>query len=397
MDVFLTSLYSKVIKLLGYFVGLTYWKLLLIALCTIFSIGFANPYYNRYLNSKDFYNDFSGDRSVFRAIYEQSQHPLTSIKADKQTHQAKKVFRLVAPLFVKALPLSNIRLKLVLLFVFQQILGILSFYFILQILLKISNDPIYAAIGTLGTSFLYFGNSFFWDTYGWFDGIAFFGIVLALYLVTVQRSYLLFLPLTLAFWTDERALSASLILIIWDPLLLKTNNKKQTIKSLISSVSTLTYVISIIGYIAVRLYLTHVYGLATPVGNENLVGPAVILENLKRFPFNILNLYKAFWALAFIGGIWSFKGKNPTIYYLFILQFLIVIVGGMCVTDFTRSLTYSFPSLLALILLLAKEYRTDQARATLLVLVLFSAFYPTLFYIGNDFFLVSNTNLFFGL
>ncbi|GAB3901238.1 hypothetical protein GCM10028803_25570 [Larkinella knui] len=376
---------------LAHYTGLPLWKPLTAFLCVSFCLFLNNPDYQRFQNAESINPEFKDYRYNWQALTNQISHPLTPQLHPQISHQSKRTFRLLPAIIGKVFPVQGALPKMIWLFAFQHVLGFLCFYLVLELVVLTTKDNVYALIATLGFSFIYFGNSFFWDLYGWFDGIAYFLLVVTLYSISKANWAFAFLSLTAAFWTDERALIVSPIVLFW--LVLQQKDLKNVdIKYILKHSFTRWYLACLVCYFGIRTYLGTAYGLTIPLGFNALVGFKMVLINLQPVPNSVFSIYEGLW-LPFILMIhWLWNRKNQRSLLIVLLFFSMSFVSSLCVVDVTRSLTYTFPWILFAIVFIHRLNETDFSRTVILTALLITMVYPNLFYLGKTPIVVSNYN-----
>ena len=126
-------------------------------------------------------------------------NPLTHL--DPGSWLAKKVFRLSVPLVLKVTGASP---PVVLALPYG--CGILLFFFGYKLALQVMRDRMTAVFTASALAFTYFGRAAFFDVgFLWFDGIAYFLLLMAMY---APRGWQVFLFASAAAWADERAFMA---------------------------------------------------------------------------------------------------------------------------------------------------------------------------------------------
>lgn len=365
----------------------TAWKSITVLVCTFSCIFLNNPEYHRFQDLESITPEFRDYRHNWQALHDQIESPLTPRPYPSTSHQSKKAFRLLPPLIGKLFPVENRFSTLIGLFIFQHLLGLLGFYILLELILTVTKDRVYTFLATLCFSFIYYGISFFWDLYGWFDGIAYFMLLATMYFLIQSNLLLAFFSLSAAFWTDERAIIVSPVLVFWHMI-----NQKSLDYFKISHLQRVIvwYFFCIVLYLAIRFYLSIVYGLTIPLGFNALVGLKMILINMQPIPYSLFSIFEGLWLPFILMVIWLWKRKDNGILAGSFLLFVVPVIASLCVIDVTRSLTYIFPWILSAILLMHRTNDKIFSRRVILISLLISIGYPNLFYLGKSPVIVSN-------
>ena len=371
------------------FTSFRYWKPATVLLCSFICLFFNNPDYRRFQLHTSTNPEFSDYYYNWQALYNQITHPLTPQHHSPTSHQSKRAFRLLPVLIGRAMPFEQMEAKLMALFAFQHLLGFLSFYLLLEIILSATGDKVYAWLSTLGFSFIYFGNAFFWDLYGWFDGVAYCMLLLTCYLIGRSQLAWAFLSLSAAFWTDERAIMGSPVVLGW--FLLGQKDLKVLGPTLAQlRPALLWYGLCLTTYVLLRTYLGHAYQLSVPMGFNALVGLKMILINMQAMPNSLFSIFEGLWLpfVLLMGWLWTKQHKKS--FVIILLCFSLSVLTSLCVIDVTRSLTYTFLWIVFGIVWLYRLGETDFCRTLMLTTLGLSFIFPNLFYLGKAVVVVAN-------
>lgn len=381
MQLLLSTALDNIIAFLERLTAFRFWKISTALACTLLSIVFHNPDYSSFDLNNPKPTGFADYRENWKAIYQQSQQPLVAHKHSPGSHQSKMAFRLAPPLIGRLFPSADYASFTVHLFLFQHVLGLLFSYLFLNLLCLLTGMDVYALLLTLGTPFIYLGNSFFWDTFGWFDGIAFFALMAGLYALIKGHYWLLSLFLTIAFWTDERAIVVSPVVFFWMPYVQKESpdsNKPTAWKQLVPY-----YVATVLAYAAVRWYIGFQFGLAVPAGSGSLLGGKVLLYNTQSIPYSFVNAFSGYWLPILLVIGWAWKTADKLYFRLAMLFIAASVLASYCVLDVVRSLMYLFVWLLLALIIVARVSEKRFALGVALVVAIMSFMAPTLFYMGK--------------
>jgi hypothetical protein len=350
----LANLYSKLEGFVSWFTNRKYWKLYLALICSAYCILSNVAQYKVLAHGE------ARGIAVWNRINRQIDHPFTADTSNNpESHEARLTFRLTPPLIGKMLPTDNMLHRMTGLFVIQNICGLLFFYLLILFAEANFNNRLFSFLLPWCFAVLYVGKTFFGDMIFFFDGLAYLFLLIS---ICSRNPLLVFGSLFLAFYTDERALIGSGFVMLFH--VLQTQRGKPGKPAIISIVA------AIFIYFATRLFMQTQLGMMTPSGDINLTNTTTHTY----FGFVILGVFttfKSFW-LIFILGLFYIKGFWPRSIYTITL--LTVIVGGISVMDFSRSIAYGFVGLLAVLFCLYKEQVRAKNLNILMLILFFTSF-----------------------
>lgn len=331
------SVYSKVESFVAAFTRRRFWKVYLALLCSFYCIASNLPPYTIFTHSH------STGAKVWQRINRQIDHPFTNdTLPGPESHEAHITFRLTAPLIGKLLATHNVEQRMLDLFIIQNLFGFLFFYFLIVFAENNFGNRLASVLLPWCFVSLYAGKTFFNDTYFFFDGMAYFFLLLT---VCTRKPWIVFAGLLLAFFTDERSVIGSGFVLLYH--MVKDNGKKPD-KLIIGTI------ISAVGiYVALRVLLLQSYfGLTIPHGD---IAFSHIVQHT-RFRFIVLGIFtafKSFWLVLAIGifylkGFWSKA--------IFAGTLLAIVLAGISVFDFSRSISYGFVGLLVVLACLYQQH-----------------------------------------
>ncbi len=384
----LVDVIDNILRILSTFTNYKQWRISTAIICTFMSIFLHNPDYSSFYSNSSYYSEFSDYRYNWKAIHDQSEHPFTPQQHSITSHQSKRAFRLVPALIGKLFLSKYYSRTIIFLFLIQHLLGFSFFYLFVSFIYHVSKIKVYALILTLGLPFIYLGNSFFWDMYGWFDGVAYFFLISALYSLIRNRFWLVGFFLFIAFWTDERSIIVSPVIFYWMPYIDK--NKSKLSEYFVWKELIISYTTAILSYILVRFFLYKYYNLNTPLGFNSLVGFKMIFVNMQAVPFSFLNTFDGYWLLIILSIVWLWKNSFKIYVITSILFFSFSLIAAYCVIDVTRSLTYTFVWVLLALTIFANNTEKRLALIIALVVTVTSFISPNLFFLGKSSLMLSN-------
>ena len=299
--------------------------------------------------------------------------PLTQI--DQTTSPRNRVFRLTPPLIIKIFRLNPLTTNIV-----QFILGIFFISLFYRFSKKILDNPVAATFLCAGLVFTYFGRVFFFDIGYGFDGLAYLLLLLAMY---YRNPVLVFSFATLAAWTDERALIALSIVLIFHQVDFK-NSENFKLKNLVKlNAQGLAVIGAIFGYVILRMFLTYRYNMHTASG---------AITNLTQVLSNILGRHMLAGLWSFLEGFWllyifiigfAISGKHFA--FLVTVTFPILVLGlGSFFVDTTRSGSFMVPVVFIFLAYLNQFMNKKEMNILLCICMIFSFIYPA-YYIAQGF------------
>ncbi|MET7257363.1 hypothetical protein [Dyadobacter fermentans] len=244
--------------------------------------------------------------------------------------------------------------------------------------------PMTVLLFITGSTTIYLAKAFFWDYDFWFDAFAYFFLTLGMFL---KNRVGVFLSLTLACWTDERAVIALASVYLFHLLsesdfelnsFLQFQGKKEWLQKTSSTV-----LLAGIFYLIIRILLSTLFNLHTPTGAGSGVELGLVPYQFKHRLSGVFLAFEGFWILyLFAVGLLIKKG-NTLLSLLMLFLMAGHILVAYAVFDISRSLTYAFPLLIISAFIIGKqEVRNTKylylAAATICVLLptQYVIFYP---------------------
>jgi hypothetical protein len=354
---FLQGCYDRLQRFCNSFSQKRFWKFYLAFLCCIYCICTNIPQYTSLIHGQ------ARGLPIWHRINNQIDHPFTADTSnDPESHEALLTFRLTPSLIGKMLPVTDLRQRMTGLFVIQNICGFLFFYLLIVFAEANFNSRLFSFLLPWCFAVLYAGKTFFCDTIFFFDGMAYLFLLAS---ICTRKPLLVLASLFLAFYTDERALIGSGFVMLYHVLQNQQGNRqKPAIIAIVSAIAL---------YIATRAFLQIHFGLAMPPGAVHTLTTPLHTY----FGFILLGIFtafKSFW-LVFILGLFFIKGFwAKSIYCVTLLS---IIIGGISVFDFSRSISYGFVGLLAVLFCLySVKERVAVLNKFVLLLLATSFLYP---------------------
>ncbi|MDQ3050005.1 MAG: hypothetical protein M3Q95_03875 [Bacteroidota bacterium] len=343
-----------------------FYALALTIFLTLSSLFFAFPRYDQYqetaanwevvmLKSGDLSNDLS--------------------HIDPNSWLAKKVFRLTVPLFIKIFHLNRPAVIIV-----QFLIGLLFLYFTYIFSKRILKDAVAATLFTAALVFLYIGRTCFTEiTATWFDGWAYFFLLMALML---PNAVAVFFFAVLAAWVDERAIVILPALILFHQMknLPSGNTVKELMHFIVLNKKSIAVVAAFVLTMASRMALTAYAGMKTPLDNVSL---NTVKDNMFVSGFGIFTFFEGLWLLLPVVLLLAFKNKNYVLIALILVQIAISTAGAIFVYDVTRSGSYMFPLLFVWLTIIAVNMQLTAIRHLLLAAFFFCLVFPPVNFVSQ--------------
>ena len=338
-----------------------FWKLKLTTLLITLSIFFASGpfFFLKQAFELDNWKSFN-----FKKENILKQPPFNPI-----SHAAKKTFRITVPLIAKVAHLNNWATV-----VFEWLLNVLFIYMCIELFLAISADKIVATLGTVGITFIYAGRAGLVDISTWFDGVAYYFLLLSLF--CTNRIYI-FALLLLAYFTDERAYFSSIIVFFFH---LYKNDNQASLFDFKKNVTPLLIFSSAVLGILIRLFLQYNYGLQTQTGGTYL---KQILDHSDFWGMSFWTMLEGFWALIFLLLLILIHHKNYFQILVLVGIVALFFLGSTLVFDKTRTGGYMFPIIFLALVLIQKHLQLAQLRNLFFICAVISFLFPAYYIIAD--------------
>jgi len=312
--------FNKIISITNTFVEQPRWRIKLTFAVFFLSLFFTFP-------ALDSYEKFN---KQWEHIENQSKNPFVMNDYESGSHASKLPFRLTPALSIRMLNLGKPGS------IFLQYLSLFLFLIVLVFKGgKVIQDDVSLVFVVLAFSFSFVCSVIVSDSRGIFDGLAYFLILLTL-LSTSFFSVMIFQ--FLASFTDERALIASSLVIIFFQLRKVNPTNVSIVKFLKPTIQTYGIIVSWVLYFAIRFYLHYAHGLETGTGRVLLIK--------EHFPILYIGLWtglEGLWVIIGAAIIYLVHYKKYFILSSIIFCSSILVFVAIGVIDTTRSMAYLFP------------------------------------------------------
>lgn len=346
-----------------------HWRWGLAGLCLLVAATFQLPKVNHAYAQLFAHTEVLDEK--LRRISEQIAAPFAQHTDVSSTHLAKMSFRLAVPLLARVL-----HLPLVALLALQMLAGFAVFYQVAGLLAASLRDRVAAALLTLGLALTYFGYEYTYDLSGYFDGLGYAALILAL----GSRRWLAIFGLVLAGgFVDERVLAASALLVFWYGAR-HYDWQVPGLRFLFTRPATAVYA-AWLAYGALRLALMWRYGLHTPGG---LVGVSALFHSSwhELLALGFVTGLSSYWLPVGLAVALLAYQRRWGVLGMLLGSFAPIFVGAFAVTDITRSLAFGMPVALISLDLLGRYTTLVERRYLALVVVLFALLIPAYFTTG---------------
>lgn len=347
-----------------------HWRWWLAGLCLLVAATFQFPKINHTYAQLFAHTEVLDEK--LRRIGEQIAAPFARHTDEASTHLAKMSFRLAVPLLARVLHLSLAQLLAL-----QVLAGFAVFYRVAGLLARSLHDRVAAALLTLGLSLTYFGAEFTYDLSGYFDGLGYAALVLAL---DARRWACVFALVLLGGFVDERVLAASTLLVFWYGAQRYEWQVLGLGRFLFTRLATAVYAAWLV-YAALRLGLAWRYGLHTPGG---LVGVSALYHSSwhELLALGFTTGLSGYWLPVALAVALLLVQRRYGMLALLLGSFAPIFVGAFAVTDITRSLAFGMPVAFVSLDWLGRCTTLVERRYLAVVVLFFALLIPAYFTTG---------------
>lgn len=237
------------------------------------------------------------------------------------------------------------------------------------------NDKIVALFTGLLVGSIFAGSTSFVELRGIFDGIAILFLIISMY---SDIPLVIFICLSLSYWTDERGILASLMVLIYH-LTRNSNSNMFNWRKLYSPIPV-SIILSWIVYIVVRYFCVSVLHFTNSTGG---VGLRIFLNQINQFPMGTWTGLEGGWLLVAFSLI-SLAAKKEYCHLLFFfLSITVIVTFSLCVVDITRSMAYLLPSIFVALQILVKDNEMRDIRVYCAIAMIISLITPN-YYAGGE-------------
>jgi len=326
----------------------------------IIALFFSFPSYD-VLSSKDYIE------THWKPVLLKVQNPLFDLNTlyGPGSHASKNNLRLTVPIIARLFHLNIWGILL-----FAGFIGICLFYVINEVSLKITQDPVASLFSTLTVSSIYAGIASFVELRGNFDGVAIFFLITSL----LPNPLLIWVSLSLAFWTDERAVIAGILVLLFHCIMYNDVRKL-----CIFNINSLSVIITYLSYLLLRAFLAFRFNLYTPTSGFGL---QILMDQVNNIPMGIWTGLEGGWVIVISAVLLLLLQRSFLSLSLFVAFMVCVIGVAVSVVDITRSMAYILPAFFIALKILAAIETKEEIRRLLLIAWLVSLLWPN-YYAGG--------------
>jgi len=350
------TLYCVLLRLAEHLTTGRLWKVRVTVVAVCLSLFLHFPSYDVF---------WTGDYlKSWKPVLEKFDNPAMDMASSYDTfsHASKLTWRVVVPFAAHFLNLGVSGALLL-----QFVAGVLLLYLVCRTTEKITGIRVTSLLVTLGVASIYAGNTSFTELRAIFDGVALALMVASMFF---ERPVVVGAMLSLAYWTDERALVASPLILIYH--LIRIYQRKEGRPR--SSYSTpLLIVVTWLVYGALRAYLTWQLGWVNSTGG---VGFSHFLRGINLLPFGTWTGLEGGWLLVVLALLSLLHKRAWRLLSAFALSLLLVVAVSFSVVDITRSMAYVLPALFVALSVLARTESEADLRSYTAVAFLVSLAWP---------------------
>lgn len=267
--------------------------------------------------------------------------------------------------------------------ILQAFLGLAFIYFTAQFAFELTGSKISTALFTVSVAHIFVGVWQFAEIHGYGDGIAYFCLLVAMLhrSPAVSGSMLL-----IAYFTDERALMAGGLIVLWNIARTAFDTGRFDLKHLVAiafSHRNLLVWGTWIVYFAIRLTIGKIY---FSDHQYSTMGTPVLFEQAHRngLGSSIWGVFEGFWILILASAVVLWDKEKRYLSLLLIAGFGALLLSGLFVHDIDRSLSYGFPVLFLVFFLLYRNASERTFHLLLFFCAVICVLHPQVFYMGYN-------------
>lgn len=356
LELSLTEYAQRLFDALDSFTQKPYWRLKLCLLVSLLAIALHFPRIDYALKAIN--PEFAQDKiqqyphikqafgwSHWPELEKRIAQPFSASTAEPSSHEAKMALRLTIPVFAHYLKLTSLHILLL-----QTCLSFLSFFVVLRLVEKISNDSTAAILFLLASIPLHYLQTGVFQFSCKMDSFAYFFLLLAM----LCRAPLAIIAATfLSCWTDERAILASfLVFCFW---VLRENFESITFKKLVfGNKQSWAAIIGICLFVASRVLVESLTELKTPIGAETGIELSLFLRSIDLFWTGTWSALRGGWILVLLMYLLLINARQYLLSAALLVVSMPMLIGSFFVFDITRSAAYLFPLLFIATLVVVK-------------------------------------------
>jgi hypothetical protein len=285
------------------------------------------------------------------------------------SHASKKTFRLTMPIISKVFHFNNWATV-----AFLWIINFLFLYQFLRYFYKLLGNKTIAFLATFGITFVYIGHAGFTDINTWFDGIAYFFILISI----VSNSPIIILSsVLLAAFTDERAFLSAVVVLFYHLMQDWGNAESKNVSSFRNSISVL---FGIILSLVIRLYLEYKFDIHLQTGGSTL---EKFLADTPFWGMAIWTFLEGYWLLVVLLFLSFIHEKKYLNVFVLMITLAVFTLTSFLVFDKTRSGAYIFPLIFLAVKYLKVKMSIEEWKFLFLAIAIVCFLFPA-YYIISD-------------
>lgn len=291
-----------------------------------------------------------------------------------ESHEAKRTFRLTMPLLGKMIPSTSVQGRRIAMIAAQYIAGVLFFALTAALFSEVCGSRLAGLAATLSFALCSVGQAFFLDLHGFFDGMAFFFLAVAMW---ARRPWLIGLAVFLACWVDERAIVVAALVLLWT--IVRDSSGMLSWKALfVPTRPWIAVVTAVLLTIILRQTMSWAADLPVPKPWDGGLHPLQLLaaDRLDRIPPGLISI-KAIWLFVGLAAWALWLRRERLLLALVVASVGVFVAASFVVVDMTRTLAYVFPLAFVALRSVRRESSERFMEATCLAAVGLALFVPS--------------------
>lgn len=311
--------------------------------------------------------------SNWNAILMQTDEPFVSREYQSGSHEANLAFRLTPVVIGGFLGIKTVTGYIIL----QLVSLLLLFGSIVMLFNKLLGRGAPSVLLSASMAFVFIGNVLCSDYRGFFDVLSFLFLTISM---LSNKPLIIFLSSMLGFYTDERALIASSLILVFYLIEREyETNRKASIRDVFHLNKKM---VALVGswavYFASRQFLSVFFDLKT--NSEGMISYLLLhaSDHVNMLPFGIWTGLEGFWVIVVFAVLSLIRKESWISLFLFLGSQTIVIFVALWTFDITRSMAYLLPSVFISALILMRSASGNMMRYVTLgtfVICIFPTYY----------------------
>jgi hypothetical protein len=309
-------------------------------LATIFGLVFTSfPNYPKLWDDRKL---LSADYN-WEGILEKRDHPFLdmALKYGEGHHNANANYRLIVPLAAKVLGLGVRGI-----FALQSVCAVLLLWVVARVASRATGDHVASFFVTCGVASTWSGTMGFMELYGVFDGEA---LLLVCCAALFETPWLVGLCVFLGAWTDERALVASSLVLVYQVARRQRDGADWRASYL--GAAPIAVVVAWVAYFAARFAISFYSHMSLGFGSANLKW---VLVDANNGPLASWTALEGGWLLVLAAIVVLVRQRRPLFLLAYCGAISVMLLVAMSVIDITRSMAYMLPAIFVALEVLAE-------------------------------------------